>query len=282
MQKVITQRDVSFLGQAALVLVTGPLAGVVSVPRLSPHLLTGDDFFNYSSSASPSNDARIATVGYRSALQFTMNKCCNGVTQQVSLNVSKLAATGYGAVAIAVGAGDGSAVGTGGEVRIMRDGKIYRTLHVPTGQTAQRLVVPFNGHAVITFVVVETAYGTGDAATVGTAYYDVVFGNPTAIVSLAAYPVGSPPATPSLRLTLTAPSVAAGAVETARVTTTPGSYVTVIVPYPSGTPRVLGPLRTDAAGKVSTTFSPPSGVHGQTGVVAVANDQVAHDTFTVE
>ena len=84
---------------------------------------------------------------------------------------------------------------------------------------------------------------------------------------------------PTLQMTF--PSVVPGGQQTAIVSTRPNAYVTFIVGYPVGKPKVVGPERADIAGHLTYTWGVPGTLHGSVRVFAVTSTGVAQATFTV-
>ena len=87
------------------------------------------------------------------------------------------------------------------------------------------------------------------------------------------------PQAPTLQLSFQ--TALPGSQQTAIVSTRPNAYVTFIVGYPVGKPRVVGPERADIAGHLTYTWGVPGTVHGTVRVFAVTSTGVAQATFTV-
>ncbi len=84
---------------------------------------------------------------------------------------------------------------------------------------------------------------------------------------------------PTLQLSF--PSIVPGGQQTAIVSTRPNAYVTFIVDYPSGKPKVDGPELADIAGHLTYTWGVPGTVHGSVSVFAVTRTGIAQATFIV-
>ena len=99
--------------------------------------------------------------------------------------------------------------------------------------------------------------------------------------STASVPPSQQPRSAAPTLQLSFPSVVPGGQQTAIVSTRPNAYVTFIVGYPVGKPRVVGPERADIAGHLTYTWGVPGTVHGTVRVFAVTSTGVAQATFIV-
>ena len=93
--------------------------------------------------------------------------------------------------------------------------------------------------------------------------------------------LSQPPRSVAPTLQLSFPSAVPGGQQTAIVSTRPNAYVTFIVGYQVGKPKVAGPERADRAGHVTYTWGVPGTVHGSVRVFAVTSMGVAQVTFIV-
>jgi hypothetical protein len=82
-------------------------------------------------------------------------------------------------------------------------------------------------------------------------------------------------------LTLFAQSEAPGGQQIARVVTKPGSSVVLVIDYPNGKQKVLGPDPSARNGRLAFPWKVPTTIHGKVHVTMVSAGMVAQATFTV-
>lgn len=152
-----------------------------SVAQLAAKLLHTSDFFNTSSllpidvpNAPPSPSVKVAGVPYATGLEMDLTR--NGYnpagTSQMSINTQTL--PGYSALVFSLGMGDESGTNYGATVEIYRDGVLYKTFNLQTGQVAQLIRVPFARSTIIKIVA------QSDGSCCGTSH--VVLGDLKAVV----------------------------------------------------------------------------------------------------
>ncbi len=100
--------------------------------------------------------------------------------------------------------------------------------------------------------------------------------------STAAAPLSTPsPPTGTKALKLSSDVVAAGGHERATAAVRAGESGVLVVNYPNGTQKVLGPTAAGASGEVSFTWAIPSGVRGVVHVTLEAGGLLTQGSFTV-
>lgn len=249
---------------AALLLIAIPLGQASPARALAPLPVPDSAWFGYNNAGF--GDGTIGGVPYRHAMSFnflTTHVFTATTRAEVSLNAQIL--RGYNALAAQLGLNDLAGPGLVATVAVDRDGVPYRTFTTRQGTLAAPITIPFDGHRVLHFVVLVSHFSQ-DAG--------IVLVAPTAVLLGHANAHG-------VSLALGATVVQPGAAQAIAVATAPGAPVTLVIAYPGGAERVVGPTPAPASGRYSYALTVPAGVHGTVRVVAVTGGIVAQATFTV-
>jgi len=239
----------------SLLLLIGTLWQSAPARALAPRPLTGADFFNYSELTQFVGDLSIDADHYKGGISMG----CGGAYRDGYASLSAHALLGYNAVVFKVGFLDSHGNGTG-ELHISRDNRPYRTVLVHDGTVALPVQILFAGaHTIELSASCDSHWG----ATLGLA-------EPMAILATGR----------GVTLALGATSVQPGALLPIAVTTAPGAPVTLVISYPGGGQRVIGPTPAPASGKFSYTLRVPETVHGTVGVFLVTGGVSAQASFT--
>ena len=246
-------RSIRLSAVAALLLIATLLGQSLPAHALAPRPLTGADFLDYGFYTGFAGELVINGEHYKDGVGCHVFP---GNTEGASLNAHAL--VGYNAVVFKAGFQEGSGGGSA-ELRISRDNRLYRTVILRNGSPAQTIQVLFAGA------------GTIELALVAGAEEHLALAEPMAILATGH----------GVSLALGATIVQPGAVLPIAVTTAPSAPVTLVISYPGGGQRVIGPTPAPASGRYSYALRVPSTIHGTVRVFLVTGGVSAQATFTV-
>ena len=246
----------------SLLLLIGTLWQSAPAHALAPRPLTDGDFFNASVGTGVVGDLSIDGEHYKGGLAVLFNGLYDNPAR---VSIAAHALVGYNAMVFKAGFTDGS-VGDTAQLQIYRDNRPYRTVILRNGTPALAVQILFGGARAIELSIGDNLYTTLalNSRRIGLA-------EPLAILATGR----------GVSLALGATIVQPGAVLPIAVTTAPSAPVTLVISYPGGGQKVIGPTPAPASGKFSYTLRVPETVHGTVGVVAVTGGVVSQATFTV-
>ena len=246
----------------SLLLLIGTLWQSAPAHALAPRPLTDGDFFNASVGTGVVGDLSIDGEHYKGGLAVPFNGVYDNPAR---VSIAAHALVGYNAMVFKAGFIDGSA-GDTAQLQIYRDNRPYRTVILRNGTPALAVQILFGGARAIELSIGDNLYTTLalNSRRIGLAV-------PMAILATGR----------GVSLALGATSVQPGALLPIAVTTAPSAPVTLVISYPGGGQKVIGPTPAPASGRFTYALQVPATVHGTVRVVAVTGGVVSQATFTV-